>query len=451
VSELELAVARFAERMIVIDDLMASGARVVVACSGGADSLALLALSRARGLDVIATYIDHGLRATSAHDAAIVDAAARRFGASFESERVAIEPGGNLEARARDARYAALEGVRVRVGAEATLVGHTEDDQAETVLLNFLRGSGSDGLAGMRPVNDRIRRPLLRLRRAETREICARLALAPVADVMNDDVHHRRVWLRREVLPALEAGAARDLIPVLARQADVLRDEVEWVESMLGDLGRPGEPLPVADIVQLPTPLARRAVRRWLGGPPAGTRDVDAVLSVARGESAAAELAGGLRVERATDRLVLVVVSPPPPPVPVALPGRIASHGIEIESWVEQAPPTAWPTGQATCVVDADAVGPTATLRAVEPGERFVPFGGHGTKLVFDALAESGVAASHRPGSLVLAAGDGAAVPMGTPLWVLGYRIDDRVRVTSRTRRFLWIAATRLVQTRVER
>jgi tRNA(Ile)-lysidine synthase len=433
--------------MIAVDDLVATAARVVVGCSGGADSLALLALTRARGLAVTAAYVDHGLRATSSYDAGVVQDAARRFGAAFETVRLAIESGGNLEARARDARYDALETVRARVGADATLVGHTEDDQAETVLLNFLRGSGSDGLAGMRPVNGTIRRPLLRLRRAETREICARLSLAPVADVMNDDTRHRRVWLRREVMPALEAGAGRDLAPLLVRQADVLREEVEWVETVLGDVGVPGEPLACAEIGGLPNALARRAVRRWLGAPPAGTRDVDAVLAVARGEVTATEVAGGLRVERASDRLVLVAPSPPLPPVDVALPGRVATHGIALESWVEQAPPTAWPSGRATCVVDADVVGPSATLRAVEPGERFVPFGGRGTKLVFDALAESGVAASHRPGSLVLAAGDGAAVPIGTPLWVLGYRIDHRVRVTSRTRRFLWIAATRLMQT----
>jgi tRNA(Ile)-lysidine synthase len=443
----ELDLTRFAERMIALDDLVATSARVVVACSGGADSLALLALARARGLEVTATYVDHGLRATSAHDAAVVDDAARRFGAAFESARVALEPGGNLEARARDARYAALELVRVRVGAVATLVGHTEDDQAETVLLNFLRGSGSDGLAGMRPVNGTIRRPLLGLRRADTHEVCARLALAPVADTMNEDTRHRRVWLRREVMPALEAGAARDLVPLLARQADVLREEVEWIKGVLGDVGVPGEPLSCDQVGRLPIALARRAIRQWLGGPPAGRRDVDAVLAVVRGDATATELAGGLRVERASDRLVLVAPARPLAPVPVALPGRVARHGIELESWVEQAPPTAWPSGRATCVVDADAVGPSAILRAVEPGERFVPFGGRGTKLVFDALAECGVAASHRPRSLVLAAGDGAAVPIGTPLWVLGYRIDDRVRVTARTRRFLWIAATRLMHT----
>src|SRR5690242_8811689 len=106
------ALLPFAEQLIAVDDLVASGASVVVACSGGADSLALLALSRARGLEVIATCVDHGLRATSAHDADVVDDAARRFGARFEPVAIGLVDGGNLEARARDARYRALEQVR---------------------------------------------------------------------------------------------------------------------------------------------------------------------------------------------------------------------------------------------------------------------------------------------------------------------------------------------------
>src|SRR5690348_6318646 len=146
--------------MVALDDLDAR-ARVVVACSGGPDSLALLALTCARGFDVVAVYIDHGLRSTSAHDATVVHGAAHRFGARFDAVAVDVAGGGNLEARARDARYAALEDARAKYGAAVVFVGHTADDQAETVLLNFLRGSGTDGLAGMRTVHGTRRRPLL--------------------------------------------------------------------------------------------------------------------------------------------------------------------------------------------------------------------------------------------------------------------------------------------------
>jgi tRNA(Ile)-lysidine synthase len=116
--------------------------------------------------------------------------------------------------------------------------------------------------------------------------------------------------------------------------------------------------------------------------------------------------------------------------------------GVELESWVETASPVAWPSGREVCVVDADAVGSSATLRGARAGERFQPFGTRGTKTVFDALAECGVPSSSRASQLVMEASASSALPAGTPWWVLGYRIDARARVTARTRRFLWIAAT---------
>jgi tRNA(Ile)-lysidine synthetase-like protein len=171
------------------------------------------------------------------------------------------------------------------------------------------------------------------------------------------------------------------------------------------------------------------------------------VLGVARGAARAAELSGGVRVERTGNGIALVEpASPAPQPLDIELPGRATNRKVEIEAWVEEAPPTAWPSGRATCVVDADAVGPAAVLRAARAGERFRPLGGAGSKTVFDALAECRVPASERASHLVLAASErsseNAVLPSGTPWWVLGYRIDHRVRVTSRTRRFLWIAAS---------
>src|SRR5438034_10859191 len=152
-------------------------APVVAGCSGGADSLALLALAVDAGLAPVAVHVDHGLRDGSAAEATHVRAVAERLGASFRAASVSVAPGANLEARARDARYAALDDVRAEVRAEVVLVGHTADDQAETVLLNVLRGAAASGLAGMAPRHGSVVRPLLRYRRAETRPICAALAL----------------------------------------------------------------------------------------------------------------------------------------------------------------------------------------------------------------------------------------------------------------------------------
>jgi tRNA(Ile)-lysidine synthase len=256
--------------------------------------LLALACAALGGDAVTAIHVDHGLRPGSAADADVVRAAAERFGAAFRAVAVQVEPGSNLEARARAARYAALP-----AGA---LTGHTADDQAETVLLNLLRGAGLDGLGGMAPK----RRPLRRLRRTETRALCAGLGLDPVADPTNDDPAFRRNRVRHELLPLLDDVAARDVVAVLARQADLLRDDA----VLLDDLATALDPTDARALAAAPVPLARRAVRRWLrgacGGPerhPPGAAAVERVLAVARGGAVACEVGGGWRVARTRGRL----------------------------------------------------------------------------------------------------------------------------------------------------
>jgi tRNA(Ile)-lysidine synthase len=278
-------------------------APVVVGCSGGADSLALLALAVDAGLEPIAVHVDHGLRSDSAGEAEVVAAASTRLGAAFDARRVTVAAGPNLEARAREARYEALETARVEHGATAVLVAHTADDQAETVLLNLLRGSGSAGLAGMPARRGHVVRPLLGARRADVRAECEGRGLVPSEDPSNDDLSFRRNWIRHEVLPMLERGSGRDLTPLLTRQADVLRSECDFLDALAraawpGEAGARGR-----DLAALPDPLARRAVRCWLGPPPPALDEVDAVLAVARGERRAVDLAGGRRVQRSAGML----------------------------------------------------------------------------------------------------------------------------------------------------
>ena len=273
--------------------------QVTCAVSGGADSLALLVLACAAGFEVTAIHVDHGLRSGSATESTLVAEAAERFGASFRSVTLSVGHGPNLEARARAARYEVLP--------PGVLTGHTADDQAETILLNLMRGSGIDGLAGMRPTQTGPGpvRPLLGLRRRETVALCRALELAPLADPSNDDLSHRRNRVRHQLVPLLDAIAERDVVDVLSRQASALRDEADLLDELAGQL----DPTDARALAAAPVALARRAVRRWLGAGsrhPPDAATVARVLEVARGANVACEVAGGRRVERHGGRMSIV-------------------------------------------------------------------------------------------------------------------------------------------------
>ena len=270
----------------------APGTAVTCAVSGGPDSLALLVLAVAAGLDVTAVHVDHGLREGSGAEAEVVSSAASTLGAGFRAERVAVAPGGDLEARARAARRAVLP-------ADA-LYGHTADDQAETVLLALVRGAGLDGLRGIRPEGH----PLLGLRRSDTEAVCAAAGLEPVRDPTNTDRRFRRNRIRAEVLPLLDEVAERDVTPLIARTASVLLDDAEHLEALSAAI----DPTDAVGLAGAPLPLARRAVRRWLRdldpeGHPPDAAGLERVLAVARGEATAAQVAGGIEVRRSHQRL----------------------------------------------------------------------------------------------------------------------------------------------------
>ena len=267
------------------------GDPLVCGVSGGPDSLALLVLAVAAGCRVTAVHVDHGLRLGSAAESGVVAGAAARFGARFRSERVVVADGPNLEARARAARH------RVLGGGAAT--GHTADDQAETVLVNLLRGAGVHGLAAMRAGATH---PLLDLRRAETVALCEHMGLEPVRDPSNEDPRFVRNRVRAELLPRCSDIAGRDVVPVLARQARLLAGDADLLDSLADLL----DPTDAAALSAAPPAQARRAVRGWLTGddahpPPAAA--VDRVLEVARLERRATEVPGGVRVVRSRGRL----------------------------------------------------------------------------------------------------------------------------------------------------
>jgi len=270
-----------------------AGTPLICAVSGGPDSLALLVLAVAAGCEVTAVHVDHGLRPESASEAAVVVAAARRLGAAVRCVDAPVPPGPNVEARARDARRAVL--------GPAAATGHTMDDQAETVLINLLRGAGVDGLSGMRRGTTH---PLLAIRRAETHALCRAEGLQTVHDSSNDDLRYVRNRVRHQLLPLCTAVAGRDVVPLLARQASVLADESDLLEQATEGL----DPTDGRRLAAAPPAVGRRVVRRWLraGEPyPPDLASVDRVLAVARGATRATEVGGGRRVRRSGGRLTL--------------------------------------------------------------------------------------------------------------------------------------------------
>jgi len=267
---------------------------MVCAVSGGADSMALLVLACAafEGDQVTAVHVDHGLRRGSADEADVVADAAARYGARFEARRVELRAGPNLEARARRARQAVLP--------LAAMTGHTADDSVETVLLNLLRGAGLDGLAGIRPGPTK---PLLGLRRTETRALCSAEGLTWIEDPSNHDPSHRRNRVRHELVPLLDDIARRDVVGVVARQAELLRADADHLDAKAMAL----DPTDALALAAAPAALARRAVRRWLAMEhPPDAATVERVLAVARGHGSACDIGEHRQVRRTAQRLRVV-------------------------------------------------------------------------------------------------------------------------------------------------
>ncbi|MEN3533496.1 tRNA lysidine(34) synthetase TilS [Microbispora sp. ZYX-F-249] len=244
---------------------------VLVACSGGADSLALAAATAFAaprlGLSAGLLTVDHGLQEGSAGRARDVVRLAHSLGLDpAEALTVTVGTAGGPEAAAREARYAALSAAAGRLGAAAVLLGHTRDDQAETVLLRLARGSGTRSLSGMAEVTGIYRRPLLGLGRERTRQACDALGLRPWDDPHNEDPAYTRVRVRRDALPVLEAALGPGIAEALARTARLCRDDAdaldEWADSVHATSRGPGGELDVSVLAGVPGAVRRRVIRR---------------------------------------------------------------------------------------------------------------------------------------------------------------------------------------------
>ena len=260
---------------VAVRRALPADALVLVACSGGADSLALAAAARFVGRSVGLVTVDHGLQDGSARRASDVAAWARAEGFApvvVSPVEVGGLPGGP-EAAARTARYAALSAAAEQSGAAAVLLGHTRDDQAETVLLALARGAGPRGLAGMPARRGILRRPLLDVARADTRKACAALGLVPWDDPHNVDPAYARSRVRGSALPALIADLGPAVVANLARSASMIAADNEALDSLaeaaLSAAG-PAPDLDISEISGLPTAIRRRVLHLWarrLGAP----------------------------------------------------------------------------------------------------------------------------------------------------------------------------------------
>ncbi len=316
---------------------------VLAACSGGADSLALAAAlafeARRTGLLPGGVTVDHGLQPGSSARARRVTDIMTALGLSPAlSVAVAVAgPGGSgypgPEAAARNARYAALSQAADSAGAARVLLGHTLDDQAETVLLGLARGSGARSLAGMAPRSGRYLRPLLGLRRADTRAACAVLGLEPWDDPQNSDPALTRARVRGQLMPALADVLGPGVAEALARTADLLRADADVLDGVAAaeaaKLGGPAaaaqQGWPATELAALPPAIRHRVLRlaALAAGCPAGALShrhvarIDELVTSWHGQRWA-DLPGGVRCRRRYGRLLFSSSGGPEAAVPGA-------------------------------------------------------------------------------------------------------------------------------------
>ena len=448
------------------------GARLVVAVSGGPDSLALLHslkhLQESMNLQLHVAHVDHGLRPTSYDDSEFVQRSAESLGLPYTVVVVVVArsrgKGGrgngksSPEEAARDARYGALAKVAAAENADAIAVGHTLDDQAESVLLHVVRGSGLTGLRGMfvlgdLPINDglpvKVFRPLLGVRRHETAAFCHELELTPILDQTNLDTTVPRNLLRLEAIPLLERLNPK-VVEGLGRLTEAVSIDLDYVEAQLDavwpDLAEDASGIVTLnrDLFRALHPsLRRHALRRAYAvalGSTAGLEHVhvESMLDLAEGLAGKElTLPGGVRMEARHDTVVLF-----PPggddcvlpllagPQQLTVPGETIFGGWRV--CAELVPvPEDMDAGMYAAYFDAEALGGTLSARGWSPGDRFQPLGlAKGTKKLQDFYVDTHVPHTWRKRVPLVVSARGVA-------WVVGHRIAHWVRVTPETRRVL--------------
>jgi len=363
---------------------------IVVLFSGGRDSTCLLDLMVARGGPVTALHVNYGLRAEADEDEAHCVAMCERLGVPLRVHR-AGEPRGNVQAWAREVRYAEahkLEGL--------IAVAHTATDQAETVIYRLIASPGRRALLGMPARSGRVIRPLLGMTRAETAAYCAERGLPWREDSSNAGSARGRIREILDLHPAAEANVARTLA--------LLRDEAEVLDLAV-------DAALEADLTTLPPALARLVLQRMAGDVPIGAH-ADAILALARkGGTAALDLPGGLRATSEYGRVTIE----PPSAVEAPAPARLSVPGE-----------TRFGEGVVTCEVgagDLTGLAPTLEVRAWQAGDRMRPAGLGGTKSLQDLFTDRKVPRARRHALPVV-------VSDGEIAWIPGVATGERFRAT---------------------
>ncbi len=437
---------------------VAPGARLVVAVSGGVDSMALLdALVRLQdrfGLRLQVAHVHHGLRGRAAdRDAAFVVAEAARRGLSASVSRLntAERPRGeSIQVWARNARYLCLDAVAERGRASRIAVAHTLDDQAETVLLNLLRGTGPRGLAGIPPVRHRILRPLLGVSRAEVEAYAAVRRLAFRTDASNASALYRRNRIRHHLLPLLAEEYNPRIVASLASLAALMREDDEALTAQAAPLvaegahhAGPSVSLPVAALRAAPPAVARRAFQVAFrlasrGGHWLTRRHVEALrLLLAR--EAVVRLPGGLTGRRSATE---IRIGPPEDSTPGRVPKAVGSDGAAPgQVLLRPGVWTRWPwldcrlrvrpvsapgnlrgrRDRWRALVSPALLEAPLTLRSWRPGDRFRPLGMSGQKKLQDFFVDAKVPRYERERIPLLLSGERIA-------WVVGHRIAEDFR-----------------------
>jgi tRNA(Ile)-lysidine synthase len=444
-------------------------ARIVAAVSGGADSVALVhllaELSDAGAVALAGlAHLDHRLRGgESDRDREFCAALAANLQVPFSVEQIEVlreaeRRGESIEQTARAVRYEFLERVRARVGADRVAVAHTRDDQAETVLLRLLRGTGTRGLAAILPSRDGVIRPLIDIRRAEIVRYLESHRHAWVEDSTNEDRRILRNWVRHALLPAIVARTGDGVTDVLARTADSAREDEALLETLAlaaEDRLRSDEgPTVMIDAGLLlvePPAIARRVVRRLLesvGRRAAAWAHVAAVMDLAAGEPGVVQASGCDVKLSSADRVLYFRAAPSasecgggasappafdprPLPVPgvVDLPesgGRLRAERKELEEVGGVHALSSGGLSQA--VIPAAIAEPGLFVRSWRPGDALQPLGLSGRKKVQDLFVDRKVPRDARHSVPIVTAADGRIV------WVAGLALGEAFRVTSATK-----------------